>query len=473
MTNLVRRLARFSLLSLALAHLPSLGRATDDSSLPDLMEERLAAVVAVQFTIEHELDRTVNYAYGMVIDREGTVILESGAISERATPEQLVDFRVYRPDRPTTVYSKANYIGHDGFTTWHFIRIEPEGREGLRPITDFLPPEGQVVPRVAEQVWGIGLRKKDEDFRPYFLSDRVSMVTELPQLTAIALGDVAGRCLPVFNLKGEFIGVGISGFGESRIIYSQRRRGEMSVMINPDETGAFRLVSDVILAVDRVPDNPYGRPLPWFGIDGIDPLDPEVAEFLGLAGSSGLVISEILPGSPAETAGLQPRDILIALDGVPLPRLKPDQVVVSYLQRDILRRLPGSQLTLTVLRNREQLELPLTLTSAPKTPNEAERRYYEQLGLTVREIVYSDAVDRRADPQNLFGVIAHFVKPSSPVAVAGVQVDDWIREIDGRAIDTYEAAVETLNDVAGSGRPEVVLLVSRAGETSVVRVKLN
>ncbi|WP_221028860.1 PDZ domain-containing protein [Actomonas aquatica] len=444
-----------------------------EPSLADMMEERLASTVAVQFTIEHEMDRTVNYAYGLVIDREGTIILESGAISERATPEQLVDFRVHRPDAPTTVYSKAEYLGQDAFTSWHFIRVEPEGRSGLRPITDFLPPEGQVIPEVAEQVWGIGLRKKDEDYRPYFLSDRISMITELPQMTAIALGDVAGRCLPVFNMAGEFVGVGVSGFGESRVIYSQRRRGEMSVMVNPDETGAFRLASEVLLAVDRVPTNPYGRPMPWFGVDGVDPVDPEVAEFLGLDGGTGLVISEVLAGSPAEDAGLLPRDIIVALDGLPLPRLKPDQVVVVYLQRDILRRLPGSQMTLSVLRNREEIDLPLTLGDAPKTPNEAERQYYEGLGLTVREIVYSDAVDRRADPTDLHGVIAHFVKPSSPVATAGLQFDDWIQEIDGRPVTTFADATEIIDDVAESGRPEVVMLVSRNGETAVLRVKLN
>ena len=461
-------------LGLALALAPTLAaRGQGEISLPDLMHERLASVVAVQFSIDHEMERSVNYAYGLVIDRDGTVILEEGAISERATPEQLVDFRIYRPEQSTTQFAKADYLGHDGYTTWHFLRIAPEGREGLRPITDFLPESGRVIPRIAESVWGIGLRKKDEDFRPYFLSDRVSMITELPQLTAIALGDVAGRGLPVFNLIGEFVGIGVSGFGESRIIYSQRRRGEMSVMVNPDETGAFRLAGEVILAVDRIPDNPYGRPLPWFGVDGIDPVDPEVSEFLGLNGGTGLVISEVLAGSPAETAGLLPRDILVAIDGLPLPRLKPDQVVTSFLQRDILRRLPGTDMTLTVLRNRAEIELPLTLGEAPKTPQEAERRYYETLGLTVREMVYSDAVDRRADPTQLSGVIAHFVKPSSPVATAGLNFDDWIKEIDGRPVHDIATAIELLSEIESSNRPEIVMLVSRGGETMVLRVKLN
>ena len=462
----------FTCLSLGTV-LASAGLAQHNVSLPDLMQERLASVVAVQFSVDHEMERSVNYAYGLVLDREGTIILEDGAITDRATPDQLVDFRIYRPDQSTTHFAKADYLGHDGFTTWHFLRVEPAGREGLRPITDFLPASGSVIPRVAESVWGIGLRKKDEDFRPYFLGERVSMITELPQLTAIALGDIAGRGLPVFNMAGEFVGIGVSGFGESRIIYSQRRRGEMSVMVNPDETGAFRLAGEVLLAVDRIPDNPFGRPLPWFGVDGIDPVDPEVSEFLGLDGGTGLVISEVLAGSPAEQAGLLPRDILVAIDGLPLPRLKPDQVVTAFLQRDILRRLPGTDMTLTVLRNREEIELPLTLGDAPKTPQEAERRYYETLGLTVREIVYSDAVDRRADPTDLSGVIAHFVKPTSPVATAGLNFDDWIKEIDGRPVDGFSKAVQLLSEIEESGRPEIVMLVSRAGETMVLRVKLN
>jgi serine protease Do len=460
------------LLIVALGFVPSFSLRAQ-AGLPDLLDERLSTVVAVQFSIEHEMDRTVNYAYGVVIDRQGTVILESGAISDRATPEQLVDFRIYRPDRPTTEYSKAEYLGQDGYTTWHYIRIEEAGRAGLRPVTDFLPPDGYRVPRLAEEVWGIALRKKDEDFRPYFLSARVSLVQELPQLTGIALDEVSGPGLPVFDRDGYFLGTGVSGFGESMIIYSQRRRGELSVLINPDECAAFRLATEVLLAVDRVPDNPYGRPMPWFGVDGIDPVDPEVAEFLGLGGGAGLVVSEILAGSPAEAAGLFPRDIIIAIDNLPLPRLKPDQVVTVYLQRDILRRRPGDVLNLTVLRDRQELKLPITLGDAPKSPQEADRKYYDSFGVTIREIVYSDAVNRRADPTALTGVIAHFVKPASPAGTAGINFDDWILEIDGQPVDSFEEATTLMDRVIDSGRPEIVLLVRRGGETSVLRVKLK
>src|SRR5690606_33493050 len=125
------------------------------------------------------------------------------------------------------------------------------------------------------------------------------------------------------------------------------------------------------------------------------------------------------------------------------------------------------------LRGRDELELPVTLADSPKTPQEAERRYYPDFGLTVREMVYSDAVDRRADPQALTGVIAHFVNPSSPVSTAGLQYDDWIQAIDGRTVATFEEAVAALDEVKASGRREFVLQVSRGGQTSILRVNLN
>lgn len=438
-----------------------------------LLDERLASVVAVEFAIEHELDRTVNYTHGLVIDNEGTVLLESNAISDRATPDQLVDFKVYRPGQPVTTFAKAEYIGQDGYTTWHFIRVDELGRVGLRPITDFVSLGSAELPEIADTVWGIGLRQKDEDFAPYFLRSHVSLVQRLPQLTGIALGSVASRACPVFNDSGEFVGIGASGFGERMMIYSQRRRGEMSVMVNPDEAAAFRLASEVLAALDRVPDNPYGRPLPWFGVDGIDPVDPEVAEFLGLRSGAGLVISEILQGSPAEESGLLPRDIITALDGAPLPRMKPDQVVSAHLMREVLKRKPGDTLALTILRDREELEVPIILGSAPKTPKESPRQYFEDLGVTVRETVFSDVVARREDPSELSGVIVHFVKPSSPVGTAGVRNDDWIKEIDGTPVDTYSQALDLLGDASESGRPELVMLVSRGGETAVMRAKLD
>lgn len=450
----------------------AMARAAD---LPTLWAERLASVVALEFSTETEMERQVSVAYGVVVDREGTVILPAAAINPRATPSQVQDFRVYRPGEPTTKYSAGTYLGQDAFTGWHFVRIAEDGRAGLRPIGDFAGPREKPEPQIAETVWGIGLRKKDEDFRPYFMTAPISLVQSLPQRTGIALDEVAGPGLPVFDQAGHFLGLGQPGFGETFLVFSRRQRGgEPSVLVNPDECAAFRLTDEVLPYVNRVPANAFGRPLAWLGVGGLQPVAPEVAKFLNIESENGLVVSEVLAGSPAEKGGLRERDIVLSVDREPLPRLKPDAVLPGFIEREIARKTPGDTMVFGVLRDNEQIEVNVTLGDAPTMPREAERQYFERLGWTAREFVYADAVDRRADPGTARGVIAHFVKPSSPVATAGLRFDDWVQQIDGMEVKDYAAAAQQLAAIeADLRRSEFVMLVSRGSETAVLRVKLN
>jgi serine protease Do len=72
------------------------------------------------------------------------------------------------------------------------------------------------------------------------------------------------------------------------------------------------------------------------------------------------------------------------------------------------------------------------------------------------------------------GGIVHFVKPSSPAAIAGLREDDWIKEIDGVEMKTFAEASAKLAEIERDpNRAEFVTLVSRNGETAVLRVKLK
>ena len=80
----------------------------------------------------------------------------------------------------------------------------------------------------------------------------------------------------------------------------------------------------------------------------------------------------------------------------------------------------------------------------------------------------------RATPGTTEGVMVHFVKPGSAAATAGLRPDDWVREIDGTGVKSYAEAVDKLTAIETDiVRAEFVLLVSRSGETQVLRVKLN
>jgi serine protease Do len=343
------------------------------------------------------------------------------------------------------------------------------------PVTAFAAAGEPREPALAEEVWGIGLRNKDEDFTPYILESHVALIQSLPQRTAIAQQEVAGPGLPVFDRDGRFEGIGASSFGQTFLEFSGAERGGAAVMlVNLEESSAFVVASEVLPYVGRVPSNVFGRPLAWLGAYGLEPMDREVGAFLHLESQSGAVVSEVLEGSPAEKAGLKARDIILGVDGSALPRFRPDRVVVDYVERLIAARKPGDTLTLSVLRGADRLELKATLGEEPRLVREADRTFFERIGFSAREFVYGDAVARHSSTANLEGVVAHLVKPNSPADIAGLRPDDWIKEIDGAPIKDFAAAVARLSGIEKDAqRAETVFLVSRGSDTAVLRIKLR
>ena len=442
------------------------------ADLPALWAERVKCVVAVEYVTETEVDRRPTVAMGTVIDGNGTIIIPTGAIDPRAATWQLKDFKVYVAGNATS--TPGEYLGQDALTGWHFVRAGEKIRGQLTPVTAFAATGARSVVALADFVWGIGLRSKDEDFVPYLMQSYVSLIQSLPQRTGIAQHEVAGPGLPVFDRDGAFVGLSIASFGQSYMQFSRNNRGSPVLLVNVEESSVFVLAEEVQPHLGRVPKNVSGRPLAWLGAYGLEAMDRDVAKFLKLEAQSGAVVSEVLEASPAEKAGLKPRDIILAIDGKALPQLKPDRVVVSYLEREIERRAPGDPFALTVLRGNERVELKVTLGEEPKLMREAERKFFDRLGFTAREFVYGDAIERRTKTGEPSGVIAHFVKPSSPAAIAGLRLEDWLKEIDGVEVKTFAAAVAKLAEIErDEARAEFVLLVGRGGDTSVLRVKLK
>ncbi len=460
------------LLLVSLFLIPLASRAAAD--LTALWTDRLLSVVAVEYFIETEIERRPVTAYGVVIDKNGTVILPSASLDTRYPASQIKEMKATVPGEPATI--ACEYLGQDVYTGWHFVRVGEELRKKLVPITTFAAPGGApTLPGLAEDVWGIGLRNKDEDYTPYILKSYVALVQMLPQRTAIAQHEVASPGLPVFNKDGVFLGLTASSFGQTFLEYSSSDRGGAPIMlVNVEESSAFITADEILPNLDRIPKSPDSRPLAWLGAYGLEPMEREVANFLKLTSQSGVVVSEVLDGSPAEKGGMKDHDIILAIDGQVLPRFKPDRVVTDYVDRVVSKHVPGDVLAFKVLRGTEQVDLKVTLGDQPKLMREAERKFFDKLGFTAREFVYGDAIARRVKPTEGTGIVAHFVKPNSPVATAGLRTEDWIKEIDGAEVKTFADAAAKLDAITSdTKRTEFVLLVSRGGDTSVLRVKLN
>jgi serine protease Do len=444
------------------------------AELPELWAERVKSVVAIEYVTETEVERRPSVTMGTVIDAAGTVVVQANAIDPRVATWQLKDFKVYLPGEGDS--TPGQYLGQDAYTGWHFVRADEAIRAKLVPITAFAVQGNAAAATVklADFAWGIGLRGKDEDFTPYLLQSTVALISRLPHRTGIAQREVAAPGLPVFNRDGVFLGLGLSSFGQTFLQFTRGGRSNAVILYNVEESSAFMLAEEVLPNLGRIPKNVTGRPLAWLGAYGLEPMDRDVARFLNLTGQAAAVVSEVVEGSPAAKAGLRARDIVLGLDGKALPQLKPDSVIVRFLDGEIHRRAPGDELILTVLRGADRRDLKVALGEEPKLVREAERKFYERIGVVVREFVHDDAVERRVKAADAAGVVAHHVKPSSPVAVAGLRFDDWIKEIDGTETKTFADAVAKLAEIErDNARPEFVLLVSRGNETAVLRVKLK
>jgi len=83
-------------------------------------------------------------------------------------------------------------------------------------------------------------------------------------------------------------------------------------------------------------------------------ITPVLASGLALARDSGVVLADVLPGSPAARAGLRPGDLVLAVDGKPMENGR-------QLQIALYRRIAGDVVSLEVLRSGQSRTVPVTM----------------------------------------------------------------------------------------------------------------
>jgi S1-C subfamily serine protease len=88
------------------------------------------------------------------------------------------------------------------------------------------------------------------------------------------------------------------------------------------------------------------------------PLNQAIARQLGITAKAGVVIAEVVSGSPAAAAGLEPKDAITALDGTAL-------TTESTFAQLLNTHKVGDTVTLSVLRGKQTLQLQATLAEQP------------------------------------------------------------------------------------------------------------
>ena len=249
---------------------------------------------------------------------------------------------------------------------------------------------------------------------------------------------------PLFNLRGEVIGVNSQIFSRSGGFQGLAFAVPIDVAIQ---------VKDQIQQYGKVS---HGR----LGI-AIQEVNQALAQNFGLKQPEGALVSSVEKNSPGAKAGLEPGDVILKFDGKEISRSADLPPMVSSIK-------PGTKVTLDVWRNGASKQLTATvgtLNEKNVTASAADKDSIAKgkLGVAVRPLTNEEKRDNEID----YGVVVQNV--SGAAERAGVQAGDVIVAVNNTPVKSVD---ELRNAVEKAGKT-VALLIQRNDARIFIPVTLG
>ncbi|TMA34067.1 MAG: PDZ domain-containing protein [Deltaproteobacteria bacterium] len=395
------------------------------------LEKRIVAVAeAVTPSVVHiqailKLDDRRNEVTG-----SGLIVTADGAI---LTNEHVVDdaekITVSVPGRKRKY--PARLVGTDRQTDVALLRIDPDPGHPFTAAK--LSPEPV---HVGQWVLAIG--------NPYGLDGTVSLGIvsakgrnlEIPDLLndfiqTDALIDRGSSGGPLVDLDGRVVGI------------NSRGQGRGIGFTIPIETAR-----DVMKQLDN-----GGIERGYLGIS-LQPLDRDLAEHLGLGEATGVLISQVVPKSPADRAGLVTGDVITRFEGREVEAEEEEDL--GSFQRLVASAAPGTRVELDYLRGGKPGTAKIEIGEQPKIEGE---EVETSVGFHVKEITPNLARVHRLT--STVGAFVTFVASGSPASEAGLRMGDVIVRVEGADVASL-AGFRTA--IAGIDMKHRFLVQARRGD---------
>ena len=257
---------------------------------------------------------------------------------------------------------------------------------------------------------------------------------------------------PLVNLAGEVIGINTAIASNSGAYQGIG----FAIPINQ-----ARWVSEQLIARGSVERG-------YLGVS-IAPLSADMAAKLSAADRKGVLVTEVMPGTPAKEAGMQDLDVVVSFDGTPVDSPRTLQEVVE-------RSAIGKQHNVVVLRDGREVTVKVEVKTLPErfgqreqgrriAPGGEETFYAKAFGLEVRDkgSVAQDAYE------GFDGVLVDRVDPDGLAAEVGLGPGVLIRKVGKTpvtSINEFAEAIEQETPEAG-----VVLQIRTPRGNAVILLK--
>src|SRR5258708_5733059 len=377
---------------------------------------------------------------GVIVDPKGYIL------TNRHVVEKADRIRVRLQDDPPGVQHDAKVIGEDQETDLAVIKVNMDravpsaklGNSDSMEVGDWVLAIGSPFGQVGTVTAGI-VSAKGRDIVP-----NRQFQTFIQTDAAINPGNSGG---PLVNLDGEVIGINTAILSET----------------NAYAGVGFSLPSNTVVQVYNQligPDHRVARGSIGIMFDSVE--NPAISRVYGTG--SGVTVSSVVAGSPADQAGLKVGDTITTVDGKKVTK-------GAELVADIASRKPGAKVELGFVRNGKQQNTSVTIADRAKlfaarlsddeAGSDESTPKQSRFGITVRKLT-PEMADRLDIPSGK-GVIVQDVKGGSFAEDIGVGRGDIILEINKQPVNN-EADFARAESGLKSGQ-DVVFLVRPRGSS--------
>jgi serine protease Do len=249
---------------------------------------------------------------------------------------------------------------------------------------------------------------------------------------------------PLLNMNGEVIGINTA-------IVAQGQGIGFAIPVN--------LAQNIIAQLKERGSVTRG----WMGV-GIQDLTPELAQYYGLKDLKGVLVTQVFPGDPADKAGIQTKDVIIAVDGKPVGTSR-------ELSSAVAGMAVGKEVPVKILRDGKEQVLKVQLSERKETEQEAKGPTPETDELGIRAADLNPETARRFGiDENEKGVLVAGVKPGSKADLSGLQQGDIVKEVNRVPIQS----VKEMTVEFGKTKPgDAASLLVKRGTAGFVVLKVK
>jgi serine protease Do len=377
---------------------------------------------------------------GVIVDAKGYIV------TNRHVVEKADRIRVRMQDDPPGVQHDARVIGEDQETDLAVIKIDLDravpsakmGNSDGMEVGDWVLAIGSPFGQVGTVTAGI-VSAKGRDIVP-----NRQFQTFIQTDAAINPGNSGG---PLVNMNGEVIGINTAILSET----------------NAYAGVGFSLPSNTVVQVYNQligPEHRVSRGSIGIEFNAVE--NPAIARVYGAG--TGVTVSFVVAGSPADQAGLKVGDTINVIDGHKVTK-------GSELVADIAARKAGAKVAVGFLRNGKQQDTTVTVADRAKlfaarlneddSGNDESTPKQSKLGVTVRKLTPEMA--ERLDMPAGKGVIVQDVKPGSFGEDINLGRGDVILEVNKQPVNSEEDFAKVESSLK-SGQ-DVVFLVRPRGSS--------